>query len=621
MVNPVNGGLDQLVWYVKQTVPEIYDDSLSHYELLQVVIGKLNTQNSFTNDVKDTLNALINQVNSQKWIDEQKIGDKQITRRVIQDGAVGVTQLDPNIVKQPSDTVGIQAKFSDLDKYNALNGINVKMPMVDGLTPAKGDGVTDDTNSLQAIINYANLNKLRVYVPSGTFIHSGLIIPKDTYLYGSGRTKTILKNISANPNLTLHETNISIRDIGIFGNGTVNYGTDATTGEGILIDGTYSTGASYIEINNCDISYNGKEGIKFYGGCWVINITKNNIGRNKLDGVKCERTDTTINTGQKNNINFSMNEIQKNGKNGLFVWGTNINIKDNSIEGNADAGVSMDNDQLTYKSSDVNGTSIEGNYFEGNGLGHIYVKVGTYTNPSVIYRTIMNLRIVGNYGLQNVTLLKNGLIASVNFINVGYTSDNLKILGLHYANNNFTLTNYVGYYIADFGNSLAEGCVIQVSDKSLLYYQNLGRAIYLGIKQKVINGYFHAKGINYTDIKKSDNVPDQTNITFPLDLPSETVINNIKLFVDTDSTNYQIKFWVFRRSITDVGGYSASQLISNATANGNGRQLLSASDPAAFGGVGRLLTDNADAYLQIQIIRTVPGTYLYIGHPIVYYSH
>jgi hypothetical protein len=503
-----------------------------------------------------------------------------------------------------------------LTNYMSWNSINVKAPFGTGINPAKGDGITDETAILQALINYAATNKLSVYFPGGTYIHSGLVVPQDSYLFGSGRTKSILKNTSANPNLKVQSTNISIKDLGILGNGNGNYGVGATTGEGVLIDGTYGSGASYIYIDNCDISFNGKEGIKFLGGCWVISITKSNISRNLWDGIKCERTDG----GQKNNIIFSMNEIQKNGKNGIFTWGTNINIKDNAIEANADAGISMDNDLLSYVTSDINGINIEGNYFESNGLGHIYVKVGMYTNPTTVYRTIQNLRITGNYGLQNVASLKNGLVASVNFINVGYTTDNLKILGLHYANNQFTLTNYVGYYIADFGNALAEGCVIQISDKKLDNYTNLGRAIYLGIKQKVINGYFHAKGITYSTMTKSDNVPDSTIITFPLDIPSESVINNIKLFVDTDSTNYQVKFWIYRRSITDVGAYSSSGILNGYTANGNGRGLIQATDPAAYGGIGRLLKDNADAYLQIQILRPTVGTYLNIGHPIIYYS-
>lgn len=71
----------------------------------------------------------------------------------------------------------------------ALQGINVKAPFGTNLTPAKGDGVTDDTASLDAIHNYAKQNNIDVLYPSGTYKRTtGMTWDGSSYsVYGLGK--------------------------------------------------------------------------------------------------------------------------------------------------------------------------------------------------------------------------------------------------------------------------------------------------------------------------------------------------------------------------------------------------------------------------------------------------
>lgn len=109
----------------------------------------------------------------------------------------------------------ISASLADNATYTFNNTINVKMPF-HGLTPAKGDGVTDDTEALQAIFNYATTNKLSVYFPSGTYIVTNTIHLSTTMdgitIRGDSRNLSVIQNNADVTTLDFQQSGI-VRDI------------------------------------------------------------------------------------------------------------------------------------------------------------------------------------------------------------------------------------------------------------------------------------------------------------------------------------------------------------------------------------------------------------------------
>lgn len=95
--------------------------------------------------------------------------------------------------------------------------LNVKYPPADsGLTPATGDGETDDTAALQAMIAYANANNMPMLFPAGVYRVTGLNINVDTVFQGFDAT-LMLAPVSASPLINL-TANLATSGITLNGN-------------------------------------------------------------------------------------------------------------------------------------------------------------------------------------------------------------------------------------------------------------------------------------------------------------------------------------------------------------------------------------------------------------------
>lgn len=163
--------------FCQKVLPLVYDESLSYMEMVCKMSSKLNEVIENNNNLPQYVKDLIKEtVNSDEF--------GQIVGSVL---------------------------------MNTI--INVKFPP-EGITPAKGDGVTDDTKSIQDCLDYANAQGgAVVFFPSGKYLTSTLSIAGKTSILGADRYNTtlFLKGGGSTP-LLQGVINQSVRNIAFDGN-------------------------------------------------------------------------------------------------------------------------------------------------------------------------------------------------------------------------------------------------------------------------------------------------------------------------------------------------------------------------------------------------------------------
>lgn len=163
--------------FCQKVLPLVYDESLSYMELVCKLSSKLNEVIENNNNLPQYVKDLIKEtVNSDDF-----------------------TQIVGSVL------------------MNTI--INVKFPP-EGITPAKGDGVTDDTASIQACLDYANnQGGAVVFLPSGKYLTGTLSLNTETSILGADRYNTILVlKGGGNTPLLQGAINQSIRNICLDGN-------------------------------------------------------------------------------------------------------------------------------------------------------------------------------------------------------------------------------------------------------------------------------------------------------------------------------------------------------------------------------------------------------------------
>lgn len=133
-------------------LPLVYDDSLSYYETLC--------------KLTETLNEVIKNINI-------------------------LPDYVKEIVKEFLESGGIEEIIKEV--LSSLYFINVKNPPA-GFTAAMGDGTTNDTAALNALITYASTNNSYLFFPAGTYLVNGLVMTENVSLVGMDRYTTIITN-------------------------------------------------------------------------------------------------------------------------------------------------------------------------------------------------------------------------------------------------------------------------------------------------------------------------------------------------------------------------------------------------------------------------------------------
>ena len=296
---------------------------------------------------------------------------------------------------------------------------------------AKGDGVTDDTASIQAALNAASvfrgdilenaMNYVQncVFFPAGTYIISDtLFVGEGTTVFGASQSSSIIKATHSGiaiqcGNTDRYYSQINIIRLSIVGDffGDVS-SYDFTTNT--------TVGIQFVKcVRNCSVSeclifgcYTNIKGIY----SWALNIYNNIIQYSKT---------YLIHLDNGNNVCIAKNRLDKSGGNGIYIekidgYTTNcLEIKDNAIQYCWGNGVLLES---CYQAT------FSGNDFENNGRGSStpesrYADVYIAEHPSAstilgVFTFLGNLHTVNDsYERTNFTAIVCEKAYSINIFN------------------------------------------------------------------------------------------------------------------------------------------------------------------------------------------------------------
>jgi len=156
---------------------------------------------------------------------------------------------------------------------------------------AIGDGRHDSTKAFQIALQKASAKKDTVYIPKGKYvINRTLKVLSNTVIVGEtdgvelffvGATGVLFRSV--------HQENITIKNITISGRGRYSSAMSNSTGES-KERGIYFTGCSNILVENCRIINFGQSGVAIIGGKH-IGIFGNNVEGTHLQSVPLKKGD------------------------------------------------------------------------------------------------------------------------------------------------------------------------------------------------------------------------------------------------------------------------------------------------------------------------------------------
>lgn len=475
---------------------------------------------------------------------------------------------------------------------------------------AKGDETTDDTAAIAAAMAAAGTSP--VYFPAGKYLHTGLTIGANVHLVGAGPLVSILRNATPGADsITITGGHGSITDLGVWGNGAAKWGTDATTGSGIVFAGMGT--AAVWNVDRTHVSHHGGDGIR--GGYVAHNndlhFTGVNARRNKGHGINLVSYKGA--NSQINAVSINGCDLSENGKSGVELWGNSISVLNTSLQANYEYGVELNGSVLdgtnSYSSQRI---AVEQCHFEVNRLGMLHVRVGA--NSANTYNKVYGLSVIGNYVLPGVGI---GLDASVTHM-AKITSAGQAMLSHHpvmlfrWERNVFGADAAVATLD---GGGLLDGTNF-VDDMTPTKYAGLAwaRRTSCGSRRTIVlNNYLAGKatGVTFADIAtgKSSNITSTQSIYYPLDLNGASSIAGIGVPIETDNTaGTQVQVYLYGRAKGSAAAYTAAQIIT-ATSISNGVISGLADNP------NNPLAGFEDCYARVTVTPGTGGTYCYIYNP------
>lgn len=292
----------------------------------------------------------------------------------------------------------VETKLAETENNINSRGLNVQLPFGTNLTPMKNDDITDNTDAYNAMLEYASLNELPLFLPKGTYLIDPLrtiTIPSNSHLhFDQGATlKAINTNEQTYQIVRMHDVeNISITGFAtVIGDRNENQTPSGEWGMGFSIKG-----AKDVHIENPTAK-----------DCWGDGFY---IGRTNNKSF-CENI-TIINPTADNNRRQGMSIISVKG---LRI----LNPKMLNTNGTApEAGIDIEPNEIDEILQDV---VIENIYTENNaGAGvHLHLKqLDNSPNP-------ISIKIDGLFSLRDFTSIRfnqarktDGVIITNNIVSI-----------------------------------------------------------------------------------------------------------------------------------------------------------------------------------------------------------
>jgi polygalacturonase len=190
---------------------------------------------------------------------------------------------------------------------------------------AKGDGVTDNRVAIQNAFDYAKANGVSVYIPAGTFAHSGMLTANGIAVFGAGDGSVLKATQYGQEALVLTGSGVALSDVHMTGVGGTRLSTDASV-QVLVRD------ASNFAVSNVHIDKSSSAGIM------VIRSSAGHIADNWIEHTNAD----SIHMVQgSHDILVENNLIQYSGDDGIsavsyrqYAQVYNITIRDNDIQHN-----------------------------------------------------------------------------------------------------------------------------------------------------------------------------------------------------------------------------------------------------------------------------------------------
>jgi len=262
---------------------------------------------------------------------------------------------------------------------DTAQSINVKYPFVPSLVAAKGDGITDDTAAIQAIIDYAMENGINVFFARGTYLvtETLLIDNSDSEHFIDSRKINLIGSGIAQSIIHYTGTGAAIKVIGGKTGEYNSFFTYQQIKDIRFIGNNYAAGTKGIEIDTCSFMHLSNVEIQgFEYGFDALDMDNSSftkcIFHYNSRGIRMQERSprNPLTSCRPNNINFYDCQIGGNlNWGGLFIGGSCINFFGGDVQGNGVGGEDTNKWGVQFLNSGVQGGvgfNFYGTFFESN---------------------------------------------------------------------------------------------------------------------------------------------------------------------------------------------------------------------------------------------------------------